>query len=72
MNGDDQSPATPFQRWASRAQALEDERRFEIGIPMRDGVELAADVYLPLESNDDPVPAIVQITPYGKEHPSLT
>ncbi len=72
MSGDDTPLTTPFQRWALRAQSFEDQRRFEIGIPMRDGVELAADVYLPFLSNDDPVPAIVQITPYGKEQPSLT
>lgn len=38
---------------------------FETGIPMRDGVELAADVYLP-DSAELPVPAIVTITPYDK------
>jgi putative CocE/NonD family hydrolase len=38
---------------------------FEAGIPMRDGIELAADVYLPREEQR-PAPAIVQITPYDK------
>ena len=40
---------------------------FEIGVPMRDGVELAADVYLPPGAEQEPVPAIVTVTPYGKE-----
>lgn len=42
----------------------------EVGIPMRDGVELAADVYLPREEAL-PAPAIVQITPYDKSNPSF-
>lgn len=39
--------------------------RFETGIPMRDGVELAADVYLPA-ADSLPVPAVVTMTPYDK------
>jgi putative CocE/NonD family hydrolase len=38
---------------------------FETGIPMRDGVELAADVYLPT-AEQVPAPAIVTMTPYDK------
>jgi putative CocE/NonD family hydrolase len=38
---------------------------FETGIPMRDGIELAADVYLPTQASR-PAPAIVQSTPYDK------
>ena len=38
---------------------------FETGIPMRDGIELAADVYLPTQESR-PAPAIVQSTPYDK------
>ncbi|MFN8500105.1 MAG: CocE/NonD family hydrolase [Anaerolineae bacterium] len=34
-------------------------------VPMRDGTRLHADVYLP--RGDDPVPALVERTPYGKE-----
>lgn len=34
---------------------------------MRDGLELAADVYLPIGTGDDPAPAVVTATPYGKE-----
>ncbi|HEU4598994.1 MAG TPA: CocE/NonD family hydrolase, partial [Solirubrobacterales bacterium] len=39
--------------------------RFEIGIKMADGVELAADVYLPAAS-ERPAPAVVVGTPYDK------
>jgi len=39
--------------------------RFETGIPMRDGIELSADVYLPAAS-ELPAPAVVTITPYDK------
>jgi hypothetical protein len=62
------STKTPRQRF------LEDPIRkthedpltiFETGIPMRDGVELAADVYLPVQASR-PAPAIVQSTPYDK------
>jgi putative CocE/NonD family hydrolase len=63
------SPMTPFTRWRDRAMSLTNEFRFEIGIPMRDGVELAADVYLPREVTGGSVPAIVQVTPYDKESP---
>jgi putative CocE/NonD family hydrolase len=38
---------------------------FETGIPMRDGIELSADVYLPTEQ-ERPAPAIVTMTPYDK------
>src|SRR3712207_4393327 len=38
---------------------------FETGIPMRDGVELSADVYLPGASHV-PAPAVVTMTPYDK------
>ena len=37
----------------------------ELGIPMRDGVELAADVYFP-ESSTLPAPVILTMTPYDK------
>jgi hypothetical protein len=61
-------PTTPFQRWVKRAEELGRSRHFEIGVPMRDGVELSADVYLPEESEQRPVPAIVTATPYGKDN----
>jgi predicted acyl esterase len=37
----------------------------EVGIPMRDGIELAADIYFP-ESSTLPAPAILTMTPYDK------
>ena len=40
----------------------------EVGIPMRDGVELAADVHLPAAA-ELPAPAIVLGTPYDKSSP---
>ena len=63
--------ASPFRRWISRAERLGDRRVYETGIPMRDGAELAADVYLPAEVGDDGVPAIVEVTPYGKDNVAL-
>ncbi|MEZ4506654.1 MAG: CocE/NonD family hydrolase [Thermomicrobiales bacterium] len=39
--------------------------KFETGIPMRDGIELAADVYLP-KGQSGPFPTIVELTPYDK------
>jgi putative CocE/NonD family hydrolase len=65
------SAQTPFQLWIQTASDLADLGRFEIGIPMRDGVELAADVYLPRDHGGQPVPAIVQLTPYNKDNVSL-
>ena len=41
---------------------------FEVGIPMRDGLELAADVYLPA-ADRLPAPAVVLGTPYDKGAP---
>ncbi|MBS1677953.1 MAG: CocE/NonD family hydrolase [Actinobacteria bacterium] len=47
-------------------------REFEVGIPMRDGVELAATVHLPAAA-ELPAPAIVRATPYNKDrHPEET
>ena len=57
---------TPFSAWAARTHEAAAERRREVGIPMRDGVELAADVYLP--AGDEPAPSIVEVTPYGKDN----
>jgi putative CocE/NonD family hydrolase len=62
---------TPFRRWIARAEEVAAAGRFEVGIPMRDGVELAADVYLPAGAGDAAAPAIVQVTPYGKDSESL-
>jgi putative CocE/NonD family hydrolase len=41
-------------------------RKMEVGIPMRDGIELAADVHLP-GATSLPAPAIVTGTPYNKD-----
>jgi uncharacterized protein len=67
----DQDVPTPFQSWIKRAEDLGARGRFEIGIPMRDGIELAADVYLPAAAAEVGGPAIVQVTPYGKDSESL-
>jgi putative CocE/NonD family hydrolase len=53
---------------AALAEDLSAPRVFEVGIPMRDGVELAADVYLPA-AGELPGPAIVIGTPYDKSGP---
>jgi uncharacterized protein len=62
---------TPFRTWIDRAEELAAQGRFEIGIPMRDGIELAADVCVPADAEGRQVPAIVQVTPYGKDSASL-
>ncbi len=63
---------TPHDRFVERALAGASHPTpvIELGIPMRDGVELAADVYLPREE-ERPAPAIVTITPYDKASPLL-
>jgi putative CocE/NonD family hydrolase len=53
------------ERWEASVTAPDPTPVVEVGIPMRDGVELAADVYLPVEAAR-PAPAIVTITPYDK------
>jgi uncharacterized protein len=62
---------TPFRRWAARAEAAAGRRVFEVGIPMRDGVELAADVYLPSDDALGAGPAVVEVTPYNKDNEVL-
>ncbi len=62
---------TPHDRFIdiALAAAADPAPVFEAGIPMRDGVELAADVYLPVEEPGQPrgaAPAIVTLTPYDK------
>ncbi|HVB26938.1 MAG TPA: CocE/NonD family hydrolase [Mycobacteriales bacterium] len=42
-------------------------RRFNVGVPMRDGVALSADVTLPTTL---PAPAVFALTPYGKDTPN--
>src|SRR4051794_26892219 len=44
----------------------------DLRIAMRDGIELATDVYLPAgwtEANGEKLPALLTRTPYGKAHP---
>ena len=43
--------------------------RKDLRVPMRDGVTLAADVYSGAE--DQPRPALVALSPYGKELQAL-
>jgi hypothetical protein len=61
---------TPRQRFeALIVQGAADPMTvFEVGIPMRDGIELAADIYLPVTAAQ-PAPAIVQIYD-AAAHPS--
>lgn len=41
------------------------EYQFEEMVPMRDGTEIAADIYLP--EDDGPFPVLLQLTPYNKD-----
>jgi putative CocE/NonD family hydrolase len=59
---------TPFKRWVEVAEKDAASGRVEMGIPMRDGVELAADVYLPFGHEGESLPAIVEVTPYNKDN----
>ncbi|HET7571252.1 MAG TPA: CocE/NonD family hydrolase [Gaiellaceae bacterium] len=54
------------QRDAAAVVDTEAAHKVEVGIPMRDGVELAADVYLP-PAAARPAPAVVVGTPYNKD-----
>jgi uncharacterized protein len=65
-NGADETPWEGFCRPILEG-ASDPMPVFEVGIPVRDGVELAADVYLPAEQ-DRPAPVIVQSTPYDKSN----
>jgi putative CocE/NonD family hydrolase len=56
---------TLWDKFVERATTADPYPVYEIGIPMRDGVELAATVCLPHRS-ERPAPAIVTITPYDK------
>lgn len=38
----------------------------DLKVPLRDGVQLLADVFRPVSSDDTPVPAIMPWSPYGK------
>jgi putative CocE/NonD family hydrolase len=56
---------TLWDKYIERATAPNPYPIHETGIPMRDGIELAASVCLPHRS-ERPAPAIVTITPYDK------
>ncbi|MGH2551320.1 MAG: CocE/NonD family hydrolase, partial [Thermomicrobiales bacterium] len=56
---------TLYDKFIAKATAPNKYPVMEVGIPMRDGVELAATVHLPFHS-ERPAPAIVTITPYDK------
>jgi hypothetical protein len=62
---------TPFQRWIEVAEVDAAKGRLEMGIPMRDRIELAADVYLPFDHDGESLPAIVEVTPYNKDSAAL-
>ncbi len=48
-----------------RDESLRDVRQLEyVWIPMRDGARLAARVWLPVDAESDPVPAILEAVPY--------
>lgn len=46
----------------------------DVMIPMRDGVNLAADIYRPTKNDNivqEPFPTILERTPYNKEHKEM-
>jgi hypothetical protein len=49
-----------------QVERLADRRVLEMGTGVRDGVELSADVYSPQSFGRDDIPAIVDVTPYGR------
>ena len=50
---------------AERDEALREVRQLDyVWIPMRDGARLAARVWLPVDAEADPVPAILEAVPY--------
>lgn len=61
----------PFRRWVKVAEREAAKGRLEMGIPMRDGIELAADVYMPFGYEGQPLPVIVEVTPYNKDNVTL-
>src|SRR5690606_12964083 len=50
------------------SQTLEHVRCHTVRVSMRDGIELATDVYLPPRL---PAPAVAIRTPYGRDNPKL-
>lgn len=58
---------TEFQTWNAGGETI--SIRKHLRVPMRDGVELAADAYA--APGDEPRPALVALSPYGKELQAL-
>lgn len=56
-----------FETWDAGGETI--TIRKDLRVPMRDGVELAADAYHGTE--DKPRPALVALSPYGKELQAL-
>lgn len=56
-------------RKAEGRRALDEDLIFDrdIAITLRDGATIWADVFRPLSSNKQPVPAILSWSPYGKQ-----
>src|SRR3954464_356326 len=44
------------------------ETAWDVRIPARDGIELSANLWLPARAAADPVPAILEMIPYGKDN----
>src|SRR4051812_16313061 len=61
----------PIQVFAQRGgPAGAQKTKEDVPIPMRDGVELAADLYVP--PGTGPFPTLLTITPYGKNATART
>jgi predicted acyl esterase len=58
---------TEFKTWNAAGMPI--SIRKDLRVPMRDGVELAADAYHGVE--DKPRPALIALSPYGKELQAL-
>ncbi len=56
-----------FKTWDADGETI--NIRKNLRVPMRDGVELAADAYR--GAQDKPRPALVALSPYGKELQAL-
>ena len=56
-----------WTRWDAAGQTI--AIRKDLRVPMRDGVELAADAYH--GTDEKPRPALVALSPYGKELQAL-
>jgi predicted acyl esterase len=58
---------TPRERYFEMVQAAAASPRpvAEVGIPMRDRIELAADLYFP-DRTEGPFPVVLTMTPYDK------